>query len=309
MIGRHGEADIIIAEFQRELAAANKGLVVPAFIIGIDRCAREPLRAKEDAIAILVRLGEAFIARTAANHAGFRHRQGEIDFHCHHAAAGKRRRQIDAQQRIDHGELQRAARSVGHLQIVEAAFPFLVAHGLAHVGHADLAARRHGFGALCNVIALVILIEQQPQILQRIRAFVVIGDGLAGADGAGGFIQPGGYAVIHLLLPVTMARRAGGVAGVGGGRPILAFQLAELVDEIALGLHDRAGLCRCPQQGERRPHHYPSQHAHLDPVPCSSIVAHCRAGRALASTATASAAFAHRQTRCGGCANVTLRRV
>ena len=288
---------------------------MPAFIIGIDRRAREPLRAKEDAIAILIRLGEAFIARTATNHAGFRHRQGEIDLHRHRAAAGQRCGQIDAQQRIDHGELQRAARRIGDLQIVEAAFPFLVAHGLAHVGHADLAAGGHGFGAFGDVIALVVLIEQQPEILQRIRAVVVIGDGLAGADGAGGFIQPGGDAVIHLLLPVTMARRAGGVAGVGGGWPILAFQLAELVDKIALGLNDRAGMACHANQGQHRPRNHTSQHAHPATLHLSIRPPAGKAALAVCAPAwqvTLEAAggvlrhLPHRQPRCRRPVNVTM---
>ncbi len=266
MIGRHGDRHVIIAKLQRELAVAHERLVVPAFIIRIDGGAREPLRGQEQAIAILIRLGEAFIAGTSADHPCFDQRHAEFNLHAGGCAAGQRGRQIDAQQRVHHGELQRPAGGISHLGDGEAALPFLEAHGTAHAGHADLAARRHGFGAFSDGIALGILIQQQPQIFQRIRAVVVIGHGLRPADRAGGFVQAGGDAIIHLLLPVTMARRAGGVAIIGRGRPILALKLAELVDETALGLLDRPGIGgdshhrRCGPQ-----HHTPETLHHAAP--------------------------------------------
>jgi hypothetical protein len=84
--------------------------------------------------------------------------------------------------------------------------------------------------AVVRVGAEHVLVQLHPQVVQRVRRVVVVGDGLAAADGALRFVQRGADLVVGALLPVGVARGAGGGAGVGG-RGQQFVELAELVVE------------------------------------------------------------------------------
>ena len=58
VVGGDGDRDVIVTEFEGELARAQELGVMPALIVRIDSQTREPLGGQEDAIAVLSGLGE-----------------------------------------------------------------------------------------------------------------------------------------------------------------------------------------------------------------------------------------------------------
>ena len=69
---------------------------------------------------------------------------------------------------------------------------------------------------------VLILVELQPEVVQRIGAVVGVSDGYLADDLLVGRVEGGLYVVIRAVLPVAGAGRAeGGAGGLGGGCPRL----------------------------------------------------------------------------------------
>ena len=64
MIGGDSDFDFIISEFERELATAEKLLMLPADVIGLSSQARKPLREEID---IGVVIGKVIVTTTTAD--------------------------------------------------------------------------------------------------------------------------------------------------------------------------------------------------------------------------------------------------
>ena len=246
MIGRRGDGDVIVAELEGELAGTQELGVMPALIVGIDGQAREPLGGQEQAVAVLAGPGETLIAATATDHIGLGQGQAEIDGEGEALAGRQRAGQLDPHHGVDDGEGQGLAVRPGHLQVVEAALPVLHALDPQHLVDADRV--RGGVGAAAlgqGVAAIVLLVQQQPEVAEGIGRMVGVGHRLAARQGAGGLVQADVDVIVDLLLPVAMAGRTRGVAVVGRGRPVLTLELAEFVLEGAARLVDRADALLC----------------------------------------------------------------
>ncbi len=68
-LGRHGDANGIVAEFQRELTAAEKLLVLPPGVVGVRNDAGEPLG---DFVNVVLVLFEELVTATCLQHTGRR---------------------------------------------------------------------------------------------------------------------------------------------------------------------------------------------------------------------------------------------
>ena len=240
MVDGGGDRDVIVAELQGELAGPEELGIMPALIVRIDRQTREPLGRQEDAVAILAGLGETLIAAAAADDVGFGQRQAEVDVEGKALAGRQRARQFDPHHRVDDGEGQGLAVRAGDLHVVEAALPVLHPLHPQHLIDADGVGGRVGPAALGQRgAAIVLLVEQQPEIAQGVGGVVGVGHRLATRQRPARLVQRHVDVIVDLLLPVAEAGGPGGVAIVRRGRPVLALELAEFVLERALGLVDR----------------------------------------------------------------------
>ena len=110
VIVRHGDRNIVIAEFQRELAPAQELLVVPAFIVRIGDHSRKPLRHQEDVVAAGARIvGEVFVARSRIDRVFLDDVEIPFDREFDALPRRERHRQIDPHQRAYDRALQLAA--------------------------------------------------------------------------------------------------------------------------------------------------------------------------------------------------------
>ena len=163
---------------------------MPALIVRIDGQTREPLGGQEQAVAVLVRFGETFIAAASADHIGLGQGQAEIDGEGKALAGSERPRQFDPHHGIDDGEGQVPAVRAGHLQVVEATFPVLHALHPQHFIDADRVRGGVGPAALGQgVAAIVLLVQQQPQIAEGVGRMVGVGHRLAAGQGAACLVQ------------------------------------------------------------------------------------------------------------------------
>ena len=129
VIVRHGDRDIVIAEFQRELAPPQKLLIVPAFIVRIGDHSRKPLRHQEDVVAAEARIvGEMFVTRSRVDRVFLDDVEIPFDREFDALTRRERDRQIDPHQRADHGALQFAAADEPQRSDVVA--EIIVRHGL-----------------------------------------------------------------------------------------------------------------------------------------------------------------------------------
>ncbi len=252
MVRRHGQVDLVIAEFEREFAAAQELLVVPAFVVRIDHHAREPLGEQEDVVPALARIiGEVLVTRTRVDGVFLDDVERPLDDKFARLTRSQRCWQIDPHQRADDGVRQLSARQRGHgadviailvvghcllaAQLLEGQLGRLAAGTQRHLRPAPPgAAERIGqFGHRIGFEDVLIKLHPQPR--QAVRRIVGVPHRRARGDAALGFVQFGGDLVVDLLLPVFMPRRAAGVAiGVGVRQDLV--QLTELVFVIALGL-------------------------------------------------------------------------
>ena len=98
VIGRYADRYVIVAELQRELTAAEKLLVVPALVVGVDDHAGKPLRNEEDIVAIGCKV---FVTTPCPHRVFFDQPVVPVNAETDALTAGQRLCQIDAQQRAD----------------------------------------------------------------------------------------------------------------------------------------------------------------------------------------------------------------
>ena len=254
VIVRHGDRDIVIAEFQRELPPPQKLLIMPAFIVRIGDHSRKPLGHQEDVVAARARIvGEMFVTRSRIDRVFLDDVEIPFDHELDALPRRERDRQIDPHQRADNGALQFAAADQPQRSDVVA--EFIVRHGLLTaqflqrqargLAAAGIADRRtapprpaevvgqfgHGIGAED------VLVELHPQPGQRIGRIVRIADRGARTRPAAILVERCFDRIIGFLLPILVPRRARRIA-IDIRRRQHFVELPELVLERALGLLD-----------------------------------------------------------------------
>ena len=263
MVGGHRQPHVVVAELQGEFARAEELLVLPAGRVVIGGHAGEPLRYFEQGVLVV----EDFIAGAPAQHLLFVDAVVPVDLEDEILARFQGLRQVDAHHRaVDH-VLQRLAIGARQAADMEAALEVAAREDAAQAFELHrvvarrpgpcLARGRRGHAARVGIGLVDILVQLHPQVAERVGRLVVISDGAAAGDLAPGFIERGADRVVGALLPVGVARRAGGGAvGIRGGQHF--FELAELVVEWfgGEGRHGKAQSQRS-DGAERYAHDHP----------------------------------------------------
>ena len=242
MIGGNGDRHLEIAKGEGEFAAAEELFVLPALVVGVERHARIELC---DRVQPIVVLREVLVTRPAAVFHPIVDRVPPIDLETDRLSGHERLRQIDAHHGLVDRVRQRLSAEVGDLSDPEAA--------IEHIEHAHQAADAHAVAqragvdlARVAVLRAHVLIELQPQVIQLVRALVVVGDRLAAGDLLFVVVQLDLDVVVRALLPVLVPGRAARSA-VGIGRGKFLIELAELVAAVTRGIlrhggtHDQRG--------------------------------------------------------------------
>ena len=210
--------------------------MLPASRVVIGRHAREPLRHFEQGVLVV----EDFIAGASAQHLLFIDAVIPVDPEDEVLARFQGLRQVDAHHGAVDNVLQRLAVRAFQGTDMEAALEVAAREDAAQAFELHrlvarrfgprLARRRRAHAARVGIGLVDILVQLQPQVAEGVGRLVMVGDAAAAGDFAFGFVQGGAYRVVGALLPVSVARRAGGGAvGIRGGQHF--FELAELVVE------------------------------------------------------------------------------
>jgi hypothetical protein len=236
MVGGHRELDVVVAEFQREFARTEELLVLPAVDVVVGRHAREPLGDLEQVVLVV----ELFVAGAAAEDLRLGDVVAPVDAEGHARARLQALRQVDAHHRLVDDVVQRAPAAILDGLDVEAAREGARLEGAAdrvefHAGFRrrafpGVARRQDRGGARVRTRLVDVLVELDPQVSEGVRGIVVIRDRLGAADRALALVQRGADRIVGALLPVGLARRAGGGADRGRGREQFV-ELAEFVVE------------------------------------------------------------------------------
>jgi len=158
----------------------------------------------------------------------------------------QRLRQVDPHHRVDDLVGHRAAPAVGDLLDAVAVLDVLADLVDGHVVVAQYVLAiflgRRVRAALEGVVPEPVLVELQPDVAERIRRVVRIGDRLRTRDAPRVFVEADLDPVVGALLPVLRAGCAGRGAIDVGCRQV-HVELPESVVKVALGLADCVGLC------------------------------------------------------------------
>ena len=230
-VPRHGDGVIEIAVFQIELAVEVGRGIPPAQVV-VDSHARIPLRDLED------------LAVPAGVHV---HATAEL--------AGHGEAPRDMQLQLAGVALQRVGQAHLHARVGNHPFHRLLAAVGVFDGHrrdpvavGELGGKLVAGEGATGIVAVAVLVQLQPQHVQRVGAVVGVADHFAAVELAAGRIERGGDAVVGAVLPV---RRPGQAAGGAVGRCRLrVIERRERLlrvehGTIGRGGHDRQGQ---PQQ-------------------------------------------------------------
>ena len=246
VVGRSGDGHLEVAEGERELAAAQELLVLPALVVGVQGHARVELG---DGVEVVVLVREVLVPAAPAILVPVVHRippgDLELDRLARHQGAG----QVDAQHGLVDGVGKRLAAEVGDRGDPEAAVEH-VEHALQPLDGEAVAQRARADLVGVAVLRPHVLVQLQPEVVQPVGAQVVVGDGLGPGHGLLRVVQFHLDVVVGFLLPVLVtggaARRA-----VGVRRGQLLVQLAELVAAVAGGVLGHQGTGG-DQNGQRK---------------------------------------------------------
>ena len=229
----HVDFHLVVAEFQGELAAPEKLLVLPGAVIRIGGHAGIPLG---QGIKIGVGFREALVAASSAHGRLFDDVERPVHGKLHLPPRRQRLRQIDAQHGI-HDDMGQIRIALTHpLDLVAVG---IVRHGLIPADPIEAVGGLSGFGmgrrsfrtSLQGIRAEAVLIQLQPEIAQSIGRGVGVANGRRAGNPAPPFVEAHLNAVVGPLLPIGAAGGAGGVA-IGIGRGQQGAELAKLSRRI-----------------------------------------------------------------------------
>ena len=225
MVGGDGEFDIVVAELERELAAVEELLVLPAGVVGVGGEAGEPLRQE---VLVGVVLREVFVAAAGADRRFVDDVEREVEGQLHRLAGLQRLREVDAHHGVVDGAAQRPTRAVPHRAHLVAVAAVLEGLMAAHRREAEAvpgtaavpprARVRGDFGAARDRVVLEdVLVELQPEVGQRVGRPVDVGDRLRSGDAVQLLVELRLDAVVGALLPIARAGRSRCAAGDARG--------------------------------------------------------------------------------------------
>ena len=228
MVGRHGNADLVVAEGQGEFAPAEELLVLPAFDLVIHRHAREVLC---DGIEVVVVFLEILETGTAADLHTVVYVIPPFDLEREGPPGTERLGDVHAHHRIVDGMGQRVVAPVPHPLDLETAVE--VVQQPAQLGKAHLP-RDPASSDLARVRVLCpyVLVELHPEVGQFVGRVVVVGDDLGTVETLRLIVELDLHLVVRLVLPVLVSRRA-------GSRPVHIRRRGFLLDLAELAPVDR----------------------------------------------------------------------
>ena len=172
MVGRRGDLDPVVAELERELAASEKLLVLPAGVIRVGRHAREPLRDLVDVVLVLL---EIFEPAARADFARVDDVVPPAQLERRRAAGLERLRQVDAHHGADDRVVEILPSRILHVPDFETALEIIDVEDPLHVlkRRAALEARRRAHRVSIGVLREAILVELQPEVVERVQRAIV----------------------------------------------------------------------------------------------------------------------------------------
>ena len=224
---RHVDRDLVVAELERELAAAEELLVLPAGRVGVGAHAREPLGDEVERVPVL---GEPLVEAASAALPLLAHRVVPPDRELDRLSRPERLGQVDPHHRADDRVRQRIARGVVDRFDGDAAGPVPVGVELAQEADALLLPQvgpRIGKQRL-RTLGVAVGLELHPEIGERVGALVGVDDLLEALDAMALVVEPHLDAMVGAVLPVLRSWCARcGAEGVRRRQDLL--ELPELV--------------------------------------------------------------------------------
>ena len=204
----HGDRKVVVAELEGELALPLELLVLPPVVVGVRRHPREPLGDLVDRHPVV----EDLVARSRPHRGAGDDRGVPVDVEDDGVPRLHRLGQVDSHHRaVDHVRQGDAVRGLDPRDLrapVEVELLELLTHPPGGLVAPEV--RRGGGEASERVPLEAVLVDLHPEIVQSMRALVVVGDGLGTFESMGDRIEPHPDVVIGPLLPVVGARGARG---------------------------------------------------------------------------------------------------
>ena len=167
MVGGHGDAHVKVTEFERELAAADKFLVVPGLVVRIGHHPGVPLSHQEDVVTVLWKMFEAIAITVScfAVHQGIT----PVDPEAQGLTWRQRPGQVDPHQGPIDGMRQRAAIVILDCRYFETAIKLIDKLHISQLGISNAIRFRHGFGQRIHGAGVeFVLVQLEPHIAQRV---------------------------------------------------------------------------------------------------------------------------------------------
>ena len=253
VIVRRSDANDVVAQLKRELAAAQVLFVLPTRGVGVGHHARKPLGNLVDVVALFATLIlEVLETSAAADQFRVIDLVMPLNVERELLAVSKRLGQIHSHHRLDDAVLQRLLERVNHRLNLEGSVKCLsrldsVQRVERHAAHRRWGrSGQHGIGVRGKQIP----VQLEPQVSQSVRRVVVISDLFATANRLIVIVQFNIDNVVGALLPILAARRAR-CSAIAVGRWEQLLKLAELIFLLVLPIGERL---RHQHRGQGRRH-------------------------------------------------------
>ncbi len=174
-VGRRGDANGVVAQFQRELATPEKLFVLPALVIGVGNDARIPLGNFVDVVLVFL---EELVSAASRNDFRVDNVVAVANVDLGRLAWCQRLVQVQSHHGLDDRVFDRSIVGIRHRLDFVAAFKNAACENRIHRLKGDLGCqRRSGSGGDRVRIGLkVVLVQLNPEIAKRVRRLIVVVD-------------------------------------------------------------------------------------------------------------------------------------